>query len=310
MHDRSPLFSVRYAFRVVIETFHCSIGSMRIAYTADLHGNLSDYRALCEFAARHEAHAIVVGGDLLPHAIRRDDALTTQRTFVERDLASLLRAFRVRHPATMVYLLPGNDDWATAYDAVEELAAEELALPLHERVYQISDDLWIAGYACVPPTPFSIKDFERRDEGRTQSFSFEHALTSRGGAIRPLQYHEFEAWPSIAEDLAALAARSDPRRTVYVCHTPPADTPLDLMSNRRHVGSRALRLFIEQHQPPLTLHGHIHEAPSMSGAYTTRIGTTWCVNPGRDQRRFHGVLIDLTDGAVRMEHTVYGVQPE
>ncbi|MCS6841082.1 MAG: metallophosphoesterase [Roseiflexus sp.] len=283
---------------------------MRIAYTADLHGNLDGYRALCEFAARHEAHAIIVGGDLLPHAIRRDDALTTQRTFVERDLAPLLRTFRSHHPTIAVYLLPGNDDWMAAYAAVEELAVEGLAYPLHERVYQLSDQLWLAGYACVPPTPFSIKDFERCDEGRTPPFSFDHALTSRGGVIRPLQRHEFEALPSIAEDLAMLAKRSDPRRTVYVCHTPPADTPLDLMSNRRHVGSRALRAFIEQHQPPLTLHGHIHEAPSLSGTYATQIGATWCVNPGRDQRCFHGVLIDLTGGAVRMEHTVYGVQPE
>lgn len=283
---------------------------MRIAYTADLHGNLSDYRALCEFAALHKADVVVVGGDLLPHAMRRDDALTVQRAFVEHSLAPLLRAFRAQHPTIAVYLLPGNDDWAAAYAAVEDLAAEELAYPLHEQVYRMDPDLWIAGYACVPPTPFSIKDFERCDERRMQPFSFDHALTSRSGVIQPLQRQEFEALPSIAEDLAALAGRSNPRRTVYVCHTPPADTPLDLMSNRRHVGSRALRAFIEQYQPPLTLHGHIHEAPSLSGTYVTRIGATWCINPGRDQRRFHGVLIDFTDGMVRMEHTVYGTQPE
>lgn len=282
---------------------------MRIVYTADLHGNIADYRALCDLAAHYGAHTVIVGGDLLPHAMRQDHALATQRAFVERELTPLLRDFRSRFPMTAVYLLPGNDDWAAAYDAVETLAAEGLAYPLHERVYQMSHDLWIAGYACVPPTPFSIKDFERRDEGEAPLFSFDHALTSRGGAIRPLRREEFEALPSIADDLAALSRQSDPRRTVYVCHTPPADTPLDLMPRGRHVGSRALRTFIEAHQPPLTLHGHIHEAPSLSGTYTTRIGATWCVNPGRDQRRFHGVLIDFIDGMIRMEHTVYGTQP-
>jgi len=277
---------------------------MRIAYTADLHGNAAAYRELFEFAAREGAHAVIVGGDLLPHAIRREAALEVQRAFVARELAPLLRAFRTHHPSVSVYLLPGNDDWAAAYTAVEELEAEHLALPLHERTYRLCDTLWVAGYACVPPTPFSIKDFERCDDGPLPPFSFDQAYASRGGAIRLLQRSEFEALPTIATDLAALAGRSDPQRTVYVCHTPPSDTPLDLMPRGRHVGSRALRAFIEQHQPPLTLHGHIHEAPELSGTYITRIGATWCINPGRDQRRFHGVLLDLERGMA--EHTVYG----
>lgn len=283
---------------------------MRIACTADLHGNIADYRALLAFAAQRNADAVIVAGDLLPHAMRRDDALETQRRFVERDLAPVLREFRAHHRKVEVYLLPGNDDWAAAYVAVEELAVEGLAHPLHERVYRLNDDLWIAGYACVPLTPFSIKDFERYDEGPLPAFSFDHAFVSRGGVIRPLHRHEFEGLPSIADELAALAGRSDPRQTVYVCHTPPVDTPLDLMPRGRHVGSRALRAFIEHYQPPLTLHGHIHEAPALSGTYATRIGATWCVNPGHDQRCFHGVLIELTDGVVHMDHTVYGTQPE
>src|SRR5205085_931336 len=119
--------------------------------------------------------------------------------------------------------------------------------------------------ACVPISPFSIKDYERRDVGPLPPFSFGQAYTSWSGAIERIDAGALASRPSIAEDLEHLARQSDPRRTIYVCHTPPAHTPLDQMARGRHPGSMALHEFIEQRQPLLTLHGHIHEAPDESG---------------------------------------------
>ena len=84
------------------------------------------------------------------------------------------------------------------------------------------------------------------------------------------------------------------------------DTPLDQMPREKHVGSRAVRAFVERYAPPLTLHGHIHEAPQMSGRYAAQIGATWCVNPGHDPRRFQAVALDTDDLDGTIEHTVYG----
>jgi Icc-related predicted phosphoesterase len=297
---------------------------MRLAYTADLHGDIDSYRALLELAAGSGAGAAVVGGDLFPHTPRLEDAIRRQRGFVEQALGPLLETFRARCPQIAVYLLPGNDDWAAAAAALEELEGAGLARTLHERVYalapvrgttplprtgegpQVRADLWLAGYACVPLTPFSIKDYERRDDGPLPPFSFAMAYTSGGGAIAPASAAEIAALPSIGEALDALALRSDPARTVYVCHTPPFDTPLDAMPRGRHVGSRALRGFVERHAPLLTLHGHIHEAPEISGRYAARIGRTWCVNPGHDRRRFHAVTLDTDDIEGTISHTVFG----
>jgi hypothetical protein len=212
---------------------------------------------------------------------------------------------------------------------LDQLEQAGLAFPLHERVYRLSttddrppttefnevvggqssivgDGLWLAGYACVPLTPFSIKDYERRDDGPLPPFSFGMAYTSAGGEIQPTDAKAIAAQPSIAEALAALAQRSDPQRTIYVCHTPPFDTPLDTMPRARHVGSKALRAFIEQHAPPLTLHGHIHEAPELSGRYAAQLGTTWSINPGHDPRRFQAITLDTDDMTGTMMHTTYG----
>jgi Icc-related predicted phosphoesterase len=291
---------------------------MRLVYTADLHGDIQSYRSLLNLAVSTGARAAIVGGDLLPNAINRHNALDLQRGFVAQALRPLLEEFHAARPDIQVYLLPGNDDWAAAITAVEELAAAELAYPLHERVYQLApphgdirtgaqpETLWLTGYACVPLTPFSIKDYERRDDGPLPPFGFGMAYASWEGSIRPVTAQEIAALPSIAEGLAALAQRSDPARTIYVCHTPPANTPLDQMPRGRHVGSRALRTFIERYAPPLTLHGHIHEAPDLSGRYMVRLGMTWCVNPGHDRRIFHAVSLDSDDIAGTTEHTVFG----
>ena len=205
-----------------------------------------------------------------------------------------------------MYLLAGNDDWAAAIASLAELERDGLAHPLHNRAYALEGGLTLAGYGCVPVTPFSIKDYERRDTGAIPPVSFEMAYVSDDGpAPRRTSAEELRALPTIAEELAALAALSDAARTVYVCHAPPHATPLD-ESFGRHLGSVAVRSFIERHAPPLTLHGHIHEAPATSGRYATRIGATWCANPGNDARRLHALALDTNDIAGTLWHTVYG----
>lgn len=69
-------------------------------------------------------------------------------------------------------------------------------------------------------------------------------------------------------------ARAYPQR-VLVSHNPPKDTNCDAISDGVHVGSTAVREFIEENQPDICLCGHIHEARAMD-----RIGRTLVVNPG------------------------------
>src|SRR2546422_642678 len=75
----------------------------------------------------------------------------------------------------------------------------------------VDDGLYLAGFACVPLTPFSIKDFERRDDRPLPPFSFGMAYTSWSGEIQPTHAEALAARPSIAEALATLAEQSDPQ---------------------------------------------------------------------------------------------------
>jgi Icc-related predicted phosphoesterase len=62
---------------------------------------------------------------------------------------------------------------------------------------------------------------------------------------------------------------------ILVSHTPPEQTNTDRLLNGRHVGSSAVRAFIEEKQPLLCLTGHIHESRGQDS-----IGKTLVLNPG------------------------------
>ena len=53
--------------------------------------------------------------------------------------------------------------------------------------------------------------------------------------------------------------------------------PLDV-----HVGSIAVKRFIERRRPMLTLHGHVHESARLTGHWQERIGRTLCLSAAHD----------------------------
>jgi len=62
---------------------------------------------------------------------------------------------------------------------------------------------------------------------------------------------------------------------ILVSHQPPFGTLNDTVGGGDHVGSKAIRTFIEEREPVICFTGHIHEA-----AGTDHIGKTTVVNPG------------------------------
>jgi uncharacterized protein len=168
----------------------------------------------------------------------------------------------------------------------------------------------LLGLAFVPPTPFAIKDFERRDLATDEppaESPLECLIAPPEGLQTLGSFQDYlAALPSIQEELAALDARlEDSRSTVAVIHGPPFGTACDLLHGRQHIGSRAVQEWIQRRQPRITLHGHIHESPIVSGAYVDRVGTTWVINPGADPLTPHLVVLDLAEPS-RMYHSRFG----
>ncbi|MGD0337319.1 MAG: metallophosphoesterase [Bacteroidota bacterium] len=73
---------------------------------------------------------------------------------------------------------------------------------------------------------------------------------------------------------------------VFVPHSPPFRTKLDRIFLGTHVGSTAIREFIEHEQPDVVVCGHIHEARGQD-----ILGKTKMVNCGAAQRGFYAQII-------------------
>lgn len=104
---------------------------------------------------------------------------------------------------------------------------------------------------------------------------------------------------------------NDFKNAIFNVHVPPFDSGLDsapkLDENLKPVvlggdiafapaGSAAVRSAIEQYQPLVGLHGHIHESKGF-----VKIGRTLCLNPGSEYSEgiLRGVLVDLDGGKVK-----------
>jgi len=280
-----------------------------IVYTSDLHGDLSLYRAAGEAAVRLRADALIFGGDLCPGSPSGASLRLPieQPEFILFRLSPLLDRWKQEHPALRVFAIPGNDDCQTVLPALEELEMNQLIENLHQESRKLGA-YTLAGLSFVPPTPFQLKDFERRDSERNEdheSYSYRCILgTPRGFEV----IEDFESYldslPSLAEELRRIPV-ADPAHTIAVIHAPPFDTRCDVLFDGRHIGSKAVLGWIEKHQPCLSLHGHIHESPKLSNSFFDRIGRTIVINPGCDHRAPHLVFIDL-DNPAEIEHSIYG----
>lgn len=87
------------------------------------------------------------------------------------------------------------------------------------------------------------------------------------------------------DELTAVLARgysdvADAPHRLMVCHTPPANTTTDRLRNGQHVGSAAVRAFIQRHQPEVCITGHIHESAGIDHIGRTTIGNAGALRDG------------------------------
>lgn len=269
-------------------------------FVSDLHGNAERYRKLYAVIETECPAAVFLGGDLLPNhwaaALGRGD-------FVTDDLAPALRILRSkmgsRYPR--VFLILGNDDERSSEPVFIDGDGEGLWTYLNER-WDIVGRHPVFGYSFVPPTPFQLKDWERYDVSR---FTDPGCVSPEGGVRTVAVNADDLRFGTIAGDLDRLTSGKDLERAILLFHSPPYRTALDraALDDRIvdhvpmdvHVGSIAIQRFIEIAQPLATLHGHIHEAPRITGAWRAVIGKTHCFTAAHDGPELAIVRFDPAD---------------
>jgi Icc-related predicted phosphoesterase len=284
---------------------------MKIIFTSDLHGEIFLYEGLLDLIHSTSAEILSLGGDLfpsLPPTKRYEEMIPHQRAFIEWFLLpffeNVIRGTAIRQ----VFLIPGN--WDLAYPHLFRNPVEGL-IDLSQKRYRLENGYEIVGYPYVPPTPFRPKDFEKMDDRDSpwppqKNPSYVRSADQSDGLVPIDPYRYLRERETIEEDLGRLPEPNDPGRTIYLMHSPPFQTRLDQIEEGKYTGSRSIRRFIERTQPLLTLHGHIHESPKISGSYVDRIGKTLSVNPGQftDQAmKLHAVTFEIENTEESLRQT-------
>jgi Icc-related predicted phosphoesterase len=237
--------------------------------------------------------------------------LPNQRTFIDQFLSPFFERIFVTTSAQQVFLISGN--WDLGYPYLFKEFREGIN-DLNQKSYQLKNGYELIGYPFVPPTPFRPKDYEKMDDReapwppqKNPSYIRSSDQLDELTPIDPYLY--LRGRDTIEDDLHRLPKPFHPKRTIYIMHSPPFGTRLDLIQGGKSAGSRSIKTFIEKNQPLLTLHGHIHESPGLSGAYMDRIGETLSFNPGqfilagKDVRKLHAVTFEIEKIEETLRHT-------
>lgn len=244
---------------------------------SDLHGKPNRYRALFKEIEKRNPPATLLGGDLFPRRGRIKE-------FLEEFLFKPIEDLRENGIGTRILAILGNDD-PKEYEHLL-IDADNRGLMEYIPMKKVEvEGIPVVGYPYVHPSPFRLKDWELFDVSRYLD----------PGCISPLdgiQTTDIDLsslrFRTIKDDLESLSGISEPARTVYLFHSPPYGTDLDMAAIDGqmidhvpldpHIGSIAVKEFIEKHQPPVTLHGHVHESFHLTGSYFQRMGTTLSIS--------------------------------
>ena len=263
---------------------------MRVLFVTDLHGNRWKYDRLSEAAKDFRADVVINGGDMLPW---NNDPFK-QGEFITSCLDNHFSRF---DSAGIYYLCcPGNDDLRIFDQLFEETCKKyPFVICLAQRKFEVGGYEFI-GMNRVVDYPFQLKDRCRMD---TDDYIFQEQF-GKGLLSTPDGWQEIDDWfayaktlPTIEAELNRLVRPEDMEKSVYVIHMPPYRLGLDKCYHGAEVGSEAIYNFLKEYQPKLSLHGHIHESPEVTGQWQAKLGRTTCIQPGQ-LNEFSYVTIDLS----------------
>jgi uncharacterized protein len=270
-------------------------------FVSDLHGYLSRYKKLFNIISIDKPEVVLLGGDLLPSGIGNDkDA--SDYNFIQSVLYDGFKALKrnLSSDYPNVFLILGNDDPQEKEQELVEGEALGLWRNIHMRMVECGD-FSVYGYACVPPTPFLLKDWERYDVSRFVDLGC--ISPEEGWRSVPISANVIKH-STIQSDLDLLTDDVDLSKAIFLFHAPPHHSALDRVALDgktidnipldTHIGSIAIRRFIEKRQPLVTLHGHVHESTRLTGSWREEIGRTWSYSSAHDGAELALVRFDPT----------------
>ena len=255
-------------------------------FVSDLHGLQSRYQTLFSKILEEKPAAVFLGGDLLPGFETFQDG-NFVRDYLAQEFKELYIKLGKKYPR--VFLILGNDDGrGIEEDLVHFMERDKIWEYVHNKSSQFGE-FTVYGYAYVPPTPFLNKDWERYDISR---YVDPGCIPPEEGWHTIKQAVNIVQHATIQQDLKELTSSKDLSKSIFLFHTPPYKTNLDraALDGKMidhvpldvHVGSIAVKELIQENQPLLTLHGHVHESVRLTGSWKDHLGISTMFSAAHD----------------------------
>jgi Icc-related predicted phosphoesterase len=313
---------------------------MRLLFATDIHGSEVCWRKFLNARSVYEPDAMIIGGDitgkvLVPIVTRPDGSRVGLTNYGEVPISDddHLRLFEREIADVGSYthrMTEGEYEAAqqderlvdamfhqAVLDRVEswmELAAERMddsTIPLF--VSGGNDDYWEVDDVLRAASRVACPDRDVVPLGEYEMLSFGAANQTPWDCPRDMDEDDLR---SIYTELEMRL--SGDRPVIFNLHVPPYNTALDEAAmldenlrpragmtgaERASVGSVAVREAIEEVQPLLSLHGHVHESRA-----STKIGKSTALNPGSEysQGLLRAVVVDLKGAKVRRHQFICG----
>jgi uncharacterized protein len=314
--------------------------TLSLYYASDVHGSDQCWRKFLGAGRFYGVDALIMGGDLTGKAIvpiERNGSGSFSATFLgevrsgnsERELNELLEAIRYNgmYPwmASAAEIAAHSEDPAAQEELFDAVIVAELKRWIalaDERMSQYgigvyvmpgNDDPWSCDEVIEHASHVVACDDRVVEIGPHEMISCAYANPTPWDSPRELDENAlYERIKRLADQVQA------PERAIFNLHVPPYDSGLDTAREINPdltvvyksgapreipVGSTAVRQILEEYQPALALHGHIHESRGEA-----QIGRTLAINSGSEYNtgRIHGVTVTLGGDRVLGHQFVIG----
>ena len=306
---------------------------MKLFFVSDIHGSETCFRKLVNAGKFYGVDVLLMGGDLAGKELVPivDGAARFRGSDFKLSNEGELQDFERRVAAVGGYTIRTDQALYERLRADHDLAEETLREQIVERtkawVELAAQRLEGTGIRLL--LGLGNDDFEELiphlDHGPV-AYAKDGTIDLGGFDLVSLGWSNPTPWHTNREcseeelqtKLAQAINGADPATTIFNVHVPPYDCGLDLVPRLDDtlqiqlvggqpdmvpVGSTAVAEAIAEHQPLLSLHGHVHQ-----GRGSTRIGRTVVVNPGSeyDDASLLGALIEVKPNKVKRCQLVAG----
>ena len=300
---------------------------MKILFCTDVHGSDVVFRKFLNASKMYKVDAAIIGGDITGKALAfitrknggyESDTLGRKWTAGnEEELKLLIREFRKKGYYVHVDSAGAVEDFKSAPEKSDELLKQCILKSIGEWMQLADERLKGSGIKCyISPGNddfYEIDDilnssaFVINPELRVTFLDDQYEMITLGQVnVTPWNCPRDVSEENLLDAIRGLASKvSNPQKAVFNLHAPPYNTYLDVaveldkhlrpvikagQPSMIHVGSLSVRKAIEEYQPLLGFHGHIHESKAVE-----RIGKTTCINPGSNYQEgeLNAVIVDL-----------------